>query len=466
MKKTAKKNRYCITVASQSDANKRAKSFHATRRGLFSGIISVVLVFALAAGGAVWAASQAAPLIAEKDALAAQASNQAVTLDAYAARVAVLEKAEQYNRIMNAQQTASAASVRAQNEVTGTTQNESEFTASAVTVQTAVEKINAEFMDGIDAQIEVAKLGAPADSVEVLYSGDVEGDSDTVNNWADVLAAFAVQSGYEIGEISTITEQDYALLSDIHDQMNRVVITSRVSTETSAAQSADATESAAAVVTKKLTLCVAVDSLDCVEYAKQLGWSRDSQNQLDKLMSPDYYMTFAALLGVDLYSGLNSEELSEIIAGLEPGKVGTTIVEAALTRVGDPYSRGRRGSGDYVDCSYFAYWAYKQAGITIPTSSVEQAKYCYNNGYIIDQEDLQPGDLLYWSKTTCHCGRWREIHHAGVYIGNGMLIEASSSKGCVVIRPVWSGGEWRLALCARPYQEAAATAEGPAGPEE
>ena len=95
-------------------------------------------------------------------------------------------------------------------------------------------------------------------------------------------------------------------------------------------------------------------------------------------------------------------------------------------------------------------------GSISPHPSVEQAKYCYNNGYVVDLDDLRPGDLLYWQKTSCHCGRWHEIHHAGIYLGNGLVIEASSSQGCVVIRSLWGqngGGEWRLYMAARPYTE-------------
>ena len=323
-----------------------------------------------------------------------------------------------------------------------------------IPVRDAVERINGNFLDGIDAQVAVAKLGKPADETEVVYSGDVEGDSDTVNNWADVLAVFAVLAGYDIGTMQMISGKDYAQLEQIYDDMNQVAIRCEMSTLES-----ETAEGEEAVVLTKLTLCVMIESMDCSEYAETLGWDRDYRDSLDALMKPDYYMTFAALLGVDLYDGLNSEELADIIAGLEPGRIGTTIVQAALTRVGDPYSRGRRGSADYVDCSYFTYWAYKQAGIEIPTSSVEQARYSYYNGYEVDIEDLQPGDLLYWSKRSCHCGRWREIHHAGIYLGNGMIIDASSSKGCVVIRKLWGvdgGGEWRLSMCARPYTEDAA----------
>lgn len=53
---------------------------------------------------------------------------------------------------------------------------------------------------------------------------------------------------------------------------------------------------------------------------------------------------------------------------------------------------------------------------------------------MISQSDLQPGDLVFWQNATCTKGdRWNEIHHTGIYIGEGKVIEGSLSKGCVVI---------------------------------
>ena len=69
------------------------------------------------------------------------------------------------------------------------------------------------------------------------------------------------------------------------------------------------------------------------------------------------------------------------------------------------------------------------------------------------KSELQPGDLIFWSKLSCHCGRWQEIHHAGIYIGDGKTVEASSSKGRVVINNLWgeNGATWRIHSYARPY---------------
>ncbi len=88
--------------------------------------------------------------------------------------------------------------------------------------------------------------------------------------------------------------------------------------------------------------------------------------------------------------------------------------------------------------------------------SVTQAKYCFDHGYFIQKSDLVPGDLIFWTKNSCHCGRWHEIHHVAIYIGNGRIIEAISSKGCVVINDIWgegSGGKWQILYYAHTFAE-------------
>ena len=73
-----------------------------------------------------------------------------------------------------------------------------------------------------------------------------------------------------------------------------------------------------------------------------------------------------------------------------------------------------------------------------------QALYCYKNDYVVEKKDLRPGDLVFWSQKGCD--RWRGIHHVGIYIGDNRVIEASRSRGRVVIRKLWSGTEWKIEL--------------------
>lgn len=125
----------------------------------------------------------------------------------------------------------------------------------------------------------------------------------------------------------------------------------------------------------------------------------------------------------------------------------------ATGRLGDPYSQSRRGSGDYVDCSYLTQWAYRQIGLSIPGTAAEQARYCANNGYEIPASQLQKGDLIFWQRKGCDCGRYGEIHHVAIYLGDGQIVEASSSQGGVITNSMWGDdgiGSWQIAMCARP----------------
>ena len=154
--------------------------------------------------------------------------------------------------------------------------------------------------------------------------------------------------------------------------------------------------------------------------------------------------------------GVSSTGFSGLVSDSSANATGKAVVDAAMTRLGDPYSTTYRGKGDYVDCSSLAQWAYKQAGIDLPGTSVKQAKYCFDNGYTISKAELQPGDLIFWSNTASTEGRWRQIHHVGIYAGNGKVIEAKGSAGGVVVDDIWGedGSKWKIAMYARPRANA------------
>ncbi len=114
------------------------------------------------------------------------------------------------------------------------------------------------------------------------------------------------------------------------------------------------------------------------------------------------------------------------------------IVNAALERLGDPYSQSKAGEDDYTDCSYLSRWCYRTIGVEIPRTAAAQAEYCDENGLAVTREELQPGDLIFYSLKTN--GRYKNVSHVGIYAGNGMMIDASSNAGEVVYRPVFENG--------------------------
>ncbi len=332
-------------------------------------------------------------------------------------------------------------------QYTENTTGQAQAMPGSITISAAIDQINAKFNEQTDSKIESVKANAQFDEFQTAYTGDVEGDSNTVNNWADVLAVYAVATGTELRGLNGIPETDMELLGSIYDSMNIVEVSAKTT-----AQKLPATSTEESTPVTTLTACLDVESLTYEEGAEAQGFTDEQKQKLEELMSPDYYAVFAQLLGIDYYDGLDADQLTAILANLDEGTTGTAIVQAALTRLGNPYSKGKRGTGRYVDCSYFAYWAYDQAGVVIPTSSVEQARYCYNNGCEVELEDLRPGDLIFWSKK-CHCGRWHEIHHSAIYLGDNKVIEASSSRGRVVIDELWSDAEWKIFMGARPYAQ-------------
>ncbi len=105
--------------------------------------------------------------------------------------------------------------------------------------------------------------------------------------------------------------------------------------------------------------------------------------------------------------------------------VGAQALQAAITREGDPYVWGAAGPGEF-DCSGLVVWAYAQEGIALPhyTGSL------WNSGVHIGRADLEPGDLVFF---------FADISHVGIYIGDGMMIDAPDFGVPVHVEPVyWS----------------------------
>ena len=199
-----------------------------------------------------------------------------------------------------------------------------------------------------------------------------------------------------------------------------------------------------------MTLRITLTSLNYTESVDRYWFTAEEHVLLDELMGPEFVPLFANLLGTDPYGGILP---NTILQSLPPNEKGSAIVQAALTKVGCKYVWGAKGPNQF-DCSGFIYWCLREAGVpsanSICTSAAGQAQYCYNRGWVISQSDLLPGDLVFWQNATCTKGdRWNEIHHAGIYIGEGKVIEGSLSKGCVVIRMMWSTELYPIMLFCR-----------------
>lgn len=91
-----------------------------------------------------------------------------------------------------------------------------------------------------------------------------------------------------------------------------------------------------------------------------------------------------------------------------------TAIAFACAQLGQPYVWGGDGPAEGGwDCSGLTKAAYAAAGIGLPRTAIEQ----FYAGAPIPEDQLRPGDLVYFGTAT-------DIHHVGLFLGAGLMINA------------------------------------------
>jgi peptidoglycan DL-endopeptidase CwlO len=115
-----------------------------------------------------------------------------------------------------------------------------------------------------------------------------------------------------------------------------------------------------------------------------------------------------------------------VIQALPQSSRGSTVaqraVAAAMSRLGDRYVFGASGPTRF-DCSGLVAWAYRQAGV----STAHYTGTLWNAYRHVSASQLQPGDLVFF---------YRDHHHVGIYIGNGLMVNAPHTGDVVRIASV------------------------------
>lgn len=109
--------------------------------------------------------------------------------------------------------------------------------------------------------------------------------------------------------------------------------------------------------------------------------------------------------------------MTELLYGAGVSDVRVELVEYAKQFVGNPYVWGGTSLTKGADCSGFVLSIYKKFGVKMPHYTVSQSKM----GTKIKTSELQPGDLIFYSKNGT-------INHVAIYIGGGQVIHASSPE--------------------------------------
>lgn len=144
-------------------------------------------------------------------------------------------------------------------------------------------------------------------------------------------------------------------------------------------------------------------------------------------------------------TGDTSESAKNMINKINSRKVGKTanssnitnftgddLVNFASNYLGLPYVWGGTTPSGF-DCSGLVQYVYKHFGIDIPRTTYEQVKV----GQTIPLEQLQPGDLLFFGGS--------DIHHVGIYVGEGQYIHAPRTGDVIKISSLSSRSDFTIA---------------------
>jgi len=104
----------------------------------------------------------------------------------------------------------------------------------------------------------------------------------------------------------------------------------------------------------------------------------------------------------------------------------------ALTQLGKPYQWGAAGPDTY-DCSGLTMQAWARAGVAL----LHYTGYQWAEGPHVPLDQLQRGDLLFYATNNSDPAT---IHHVGIYIGNGMMVDAPYTGADVRIDSIYQPG--------------------------
>ena len=107
----------------------------------------------------------------------------------------------------------------------------------------------------------------------------------------------------------------------------------------------------------------------------------------------------------------------------KPSRHAQALITEARRWIGTPYRYGGKEKSG-TDCSGFVMQVFSKAlDISLPRSSQQQHEYCRR----IDKAELIPGDLVFFSSKAGSS----KTSHVGLYIGDGVMIHASTSSGVI-----------------------------------
>ena len=298
---------------------------------------------------------------------------------------------------------------------------------SGDTIQSVTTQYVSEFNQEVQTLIDEHK---DADKGRKVYV-DYEGMNSEPSNYYDIMSVYMVKYGYE-NTATKMNETNKQNLKAVFDDM------CKYTTE-------NVTEKKGKKKTKYLEVRITLKTY--TDMTTEYQFDEDRTATLNQLMSA--YITNNSSGGSQisgLQGSLTPQEISNITDKIS-NPTQKAVVSFVLAKVGYPYSQPLRNSGKAFDCSSLAYYAWKSAGVDISfgggTTAAAEAEGLKDK--IVKEKNLQPGDLIFYSYTTN--GRYKNISHVGIYVGNGKMVEAVDEAHGVCLGNYHNGG---LVMICRP----------------
>ena len=274
------------------------------------------------------------------------------------------------------------------------------------------------------------------DRSKKIYAG-YDDSSGVPDNFCDILAVYMVKYGN--GDTATdMTGRAKQNLKKVFDDMCSYGTSSGTETE----QDENGNDVDYKVKYVNVTLRTYQDMITAY------GFDAGEQAMLDELMKPEY-LASPVYQDTDSRQELDPERYHAVLDAVSDAN-GRRVLEFALSKVGYPYSQALRDDGEHFDCSSFAYYAWRHAGVSISyqgsSTAAYEGKLCYENDWLVHYGDMQPGDLIFYSYETN--GRFMDISHVAIYAGDGMVVEAANRRLGVVYRPIQGKGS--IVMIGRP----------------
>jgi cell wall-associated NlpC family hydrolase len=295
------------------------------------------------------------------------------------------------------------------------------------TVTTVTSAYISEFNEKIN---KLANDHRGCDSGQIVYV-DFEGES--TGNFNDIVTIYMVR--YGVGDTATImNETSKSRLKAVFDDMCSYT----TDTGSEVVENEDGTTQAQTVFYVNVTLKT------CYDMMEEYHFDADQIELVEEMMQ-----MFGSTSSVTSQSSLTQAEIDSILQDITDSRQ-KSAVSFALTKVGYPYSQQYRDSGNYFDCSSLTYYSWKAAGIDIryggANTAAAEAEGLERAGRTVSYSEMQPGDLIFYSYA--QNGRYRNISHVALYVGNGMVVEAKGTAYGVTYNKVPNPG--KIVLIGRP----------------